>query len=100
MNENDIRQRERQRIKEVLDNEHAQGREKVANKILLSTDLSSSQIIDILQEIPKEQALSSFEKAMAQVPNPQIVVSGEEQSENIDIMAKRIASMAHTSSGE
>lgn len=100
MNENDIRQRERQRIKEVLDNEHAQGREKVANKILLSTDLSSSQIIDILQEIPKEQALSSFEKAMAQVPNPQIVVSGEEQGENIDVMARRIASLVHTSSGE
>lgn len=100
MNENDIKQRERQRIKEVLVSEHAQGREKVANKILLSTDLSSSQIIDILQEIPKEQPLSSFEKAMAQVPNPQIVVSGEEQGENIDVMAKRIASLAHTSSGE
>lgn len=100
MNENDIKQRERQRIKEVLDSEHAQGREKVANKILLSTDLSSSQIIDILQEIPKEQPLSSFEKVMAQVPNPQIVVSGEEQGENIDVMARRIASLAHTSSGE
>lgn len=91
MNENDIKQRERQRIKEVWDSEHAQGREKVANKILLSTDLSSSQIIDILQEIPKEQPLSSFEKAMAQVPNPQIVVSGEEQGENIDVMARRIS---------
>lgn len=49
MNEMEIRQQERQRMKEVFDNAEAQGREQIANKMLVTTDLSSSQIIEILR---------------------------------------------------
>lgn len=50
MNEMEIRQQERQRMKEVFDNAEAQGREQIANKMLVTTDLSSSQIIEILKD--------------------------------------------------
>lgn len=95
MNETDIKQQERQRLKEVLDSEQAQGREKIAAKMLATTDLSSSQIISILSEMPQKEAVSPFEKAMAQIPNPEISVSGEDNNENIDVVAKRIASMVN-----
>ena len=101
MNEMEIRQQERQRMKEVFDNAEAQGREQIANKMLVTTDLSSSQIIEILKDMPKQQVVSSFEKVMAQIPNPEIVVSGTETAENVEVMAKRIASLANkSSSGE
>lgn len=101
MNEMEIRQQERQKMKEVFDNAEAQGREQIANKMLVTTDLSSSQIIEILKDMPKQQVVSSFEKVMAQIPNPEIVVSGTETAENVEVMAKRIASLANkSSSGE
>ena len=82
-------------------NAEAQGREQIANKMLVTTDLSSSQIIEILKDMPKQQVVSSFEKVMAQIPNPEIVVSGTETAENVEVMAKRIASLANkSSSGE
>ena len=100
MNENEIREQERQRMRDVFDSAEVQGREQIANKMLVTTDLSSSQIIEILKDMPKQQPVSSFEKAMAQIPNPEIVVSGTETAENIEVMAKRIASLANISSGE
>ena len=73
----------------------------ITNKMLVTTDLSSSQIIEILKDMPKQQVVSSFEKVMAQIPNPEIVVSGTETAENVEVMAKRIASLANkSSSGE
>lgn len=87
-------------MRDVFDSAEIQGREQIANKMLVTTDLSSSQIIEILKDMPKQQPVSSFEKAMAQIPNPEIVVSGSESAENMDVMAKRIASLANISSGE
>jgi len=100
MTETDIKQQERQRLKEVLDSEQAQGREKIAAKMLATTDLTASQIVSILDDMPKKEVTSSFEMAMARIPNPEIIVSGETSEENIDVVAKRIASLANTSSGE
>lgn len=100
MNENEIRQQERQRMKDVFDNAEAQGREQIANKMLVTTDLSSSQIVELLKNMPKQQPVSSFEKIMKQIPNPEIVVSGSEASENVEAMAMHIASLANISSGE
>lgn len=90
MNEMEIRQQERQRMKEVFDNAEAQGREQIANKMLVTTDLSSSQIIEILKDMPKQQVVSSFEKVMAQIPNPEIVVSGTETAENVEVFASYV----------
>ena len=100
MNEQEIKQQERQRMKEVFDSNEAQGREQIANKMLVSTDLSSSQIIELLKEMPKQQAISPFEKAMATIANPEIVPANSEMPDNIDVFAQRVASLATSSNGE
>ena len=100
MNEQEIKQQERQRMKDVFDSNEAQGREQIANKMLVSTDLSSSQIIELLKEMPKQQAISPFEKAMATIANPEIVPANSEMPDNIDVFAQRVASLATSSNGE
>ena len=100
MNEQEIKQQERQRMKEVFDSNEAQGREQIANKMLVSTDLSSSQIIELLKEMPKQQAISPFEQAMATISNPEIVPANSEMSDNVDVFAQRVASLATSSNGE
>ena len=102
MNDIDVKQQERQRMQAVLESDVIRGREQIAGKMLATTDLSANQILDILKDIPQNQAqaVTPFEKVMAQIPKPQIVTADTDNSDNMDVMAQRIASLANTSSGE
>ena len=102
MEEIDVKQVERQRMQAVLDSDVVRGREQIASKMLATTDLSANQILDILKDIPqnKPQAVTPFEQVMAQIPKPQIVAADTDKSENMDAMAKHIASLVNHSSGD
>ena len=84
---------EKLRLKEILSGEHALGRETLARELALTTNIGAHDVIRILSNSPKEEVepVTSFEKVMSSIPNPQIEPERDEMEENIDAIAKRIA---------
>ena len=98
MNENlektavDIKAQERERMSQVFASEGVKGKEATAQALLAKTDLSASDILAILETVPLAKQSNAFEMAMAQVKNPAITPSAEEQEETAEDVADRIAS--------
>ena len=91
VNAEDIKEAERQRMADVFASETSKGFEATAQMLLAKTDLSAIDIVAILQTVPTAQE-TTFEQVMAQVKNPDITPSAEEQNETPEVVAKRIAS--------
>ena len=98
MNENvekqpvDIKAQERERMAQVLSAEGVKGKEATAQALLTKTDLSSTDILAILETVPVAKQSNAFEQAMAQIKNPAIAPSAEEKEETPEDVANRIAS--------
>src|SRR5574344_2034642 len=88
----DVKVAERQRMADVFASEVSKGKEETAHMLLAKTDLSAIDIVAILQTVPTQVRSTAFEQAMAQVKNPDITPSAEEQNETPEVIAKRIAS--------
>jgi hypothetical protein len=86
--------KERERLKDILSCEHAEGREQLAQEIALSTEISAVDASHLLANAPKEEptATNSFERVMAGVSNPEITPDADESAGDIDTVASRIAS--------
>jgi len=84
---------EKSRLKDILGSEHAKGRETLAREMAITTSIHAVEAIALLSSSPKEEAkpVTSFEKLMANIPNPEIEPEQGEMEENIDAVAKRIA---------
>ena len=88
----DIKAQERERMSQVFASEGVKGKEATAQALLAKTDLSASDILAILETVPLAKQSNAFEMAMAQVKNPAITPSAEEQEETAEDVADRIAS--------
>lgn len=88
----DIKAQERERMSQVFASEGVKGKEATAQALLAKTDLSASDILAILETVPLAKQSNAFEQAMAQVKNPAITPSAEEQEETAEDVADRIAS--------
>lgn len=85
---------EKLRLREILQSEQIKGKEELAYEMALNTNIGAAEIIKILAKAPmvkKEETISSFEKVMASIPNPEIDPSNDEITDTIDAVAKRIA---------
>ena len=98
MNENlekpavDIKAMERERMSQVLSAEGVKGKEATAQALLAKTDLSATDILAILETVPSAKQSNAFEQAMAQIKNPAITPSAEDNEETPEDVADRIAS--------
>jgi signal peptide peptidase SppA len=91
----DARASERKRFEDILGSAEAKGREKLAQEIALGTELShveASQLLSFASPDVKAN-VSDFETAMASTKNPDIQPEGEQQEDDIDAVALRIANM-------
>ena len=91
MNEIDVKQQERERMKAVFNDEITKGREKTAQTLLSETNLDASEILSILATVPITQS-SSFDTEMAKLKNPEVVQKADTAEENPEAVALRIAS--------
>lgn len=94
---------ERARISAILDLPQAQGREALARKLALGTDMDQTTAASLLEAAPSAQvnpsvpaatAPSAFSSAMAAIGNPEVGVSEESSmttDQQADAMARRIA---------
>jgi signal peptide peptidase SppA len=91
----DARASERKRFEDILGSAEAKGREKLAQEIALGTELShveASQLLSCASPDVKAN-ISDFETAMASTKNPDIQPEGEQQEDDVDAVALRIANM-------
>lgn len=88
----DVKMAERERMSQVFASELVKGKEATAQMLLAKTDMSTNDILAVLGTIPTISKTTDFEKAMANVPNPTISPSVEEQEETPEMVAARIAS--------
>lgn len=84
---------EKTRLGAILGSEEAKGREKLAKEMALGTDINAIEACQLLACAPVEtpKATTSFEKVMATIPNPSITPTGDENNNDIDAVASRIA---------
>ena len=98
MNENlekpavDIKAMERERMSQVLSTEGVKGKEATAQALLAKTDLSATDILAILETVPSAKQSNALDVAMAQIKNPAITPSAEDNEETPEDVADRIAS--------
>lgn len=93
-------QQERERIAAIIDSESADGREPLARHLAFETDMTPDSASAALKAAPASEPVSAhdtdtasgFERVMATVTNPDIEPATDEQEENIDDVAQRLAS--------
>ncbi|WP_221899685.1 hypothetical protein [Bathymodiolus platifrons methanotrophic gill symbiont] len=93
-------QQERERIAAIIDSESADGRGPLARHLAFETDMAPDAANAALKAAPVSKPVkaveanntSGFERAMATVNNPDIEPASDEQEENIDDVAQRLAS--------
>lgn len=88
----DIKSAERERMSQVFASNVSKGKEVTAQALLSKTDLSATDILEILDTIPNQAKTTDFEKVMATVKNPDISPSSEAMNETPEAIAQRIAS--------
>ena len=88
----DIKAQERERMSQVLSAENVKGKEAIAQALLAKTDLSASDIWAILETVPVAKQTNALDVAMAQIKNPAITPSAEDNEETPEDVANRIAS--------
>jgi signal peptide peptidase SppA len=86
---------ERARIKAILGDEQAEGRQKLASHLALATDTAPEAAAEMLAQAPKEQSENkpgSFDAAMRDLGNPKITPAANAEEDDVDAVAKRLAS--------
>ncbi len=88
--------KEKQRLKDILSCEAAEGREKLAQEIALNTEINAMDAQHLMKSAPKDEPekshSSSFERVMSSIPNPEIAPDGDDHIATADTVADRIAS--------
>jgi len=94
--ENTAVQNERERLQGILAHAEAQDRGELAHHLAFETDMTAEAAVALLAKAPKEtQAApetSGFQSAMAEISNPEITPSHEDDDEADEDVAKRLAS--------
>ncbi len=88
--------KEKQRLKDILSCEAAEGRQKLAQEIALNTEINAMDAQHLMKSAPKDEPeksqSSSFERVMSSIPNPEIAPDGDDHIATADTVADRIAS--------
>lgn len=88
--------KEKQRLKDILSCEAAEGRQKLAQEIALHTEINAMDAQHLMKSAPKDEPEksqpSSFERVMSSIPNPEIAPDGDDHIATADTVADRIAS--------
>ncbi len=88
--------KEKQRLKDILSCEVAEGRQKLAQEIALHTEINAMDAQHLMKSAPKDgpekSQSSSFERVMSSIPNPEIAPDGDDHIATADTVADRIAS--------
>jgi len=88
--------KEKQRLKDILSCEAAEGRQKLAQEIALHTEINAMDAQHLMKSAPKDEPeksqSSSFERVMSSIPNPEIAPDGDDHITTADTVADRIAS--------
>lgn len=88
--------KEKQRLKDILSCEAAEGRQKLAQEIALHTEINAMDAQHLMKSAPKDEPeksqSSSFERVMSSIPNPEIAPDGDDYIATADTVADRIAS--------
>lgn len=88
--------KEKQRLKDILSCEAAEGRQKLAQEIALHTEINAMDAQHLMKSAPKDEPekpqSSSFERVMSSIPNPEIAPDGDDHIATADTVADRIAS--------
>ncbi len=88
--------KEKQRLKDILNCEAAEGREKLAQEIALNTEINAMDAQHLMKSAPKDEPeksqSSSFDRVMSSIPNPEIAPDGDDHIATADTVADRIAS--------
>ncbi len=88
--------KEKQRLKDILSCEAAEGRQKLAQEIALHTEINAMDAQHLMKSAPKDEPeksqSSSFEQVMSSIPNPEIAPDGDDHIATADTVADRIAS--------
>ena len=88
----EIKSAERERMSQVFASETVKGKEVTAQMLLAKTDMSAADILAVLETVPTIAKTTDFEKAMANIPNPNISPSIDDVEETPEAVAMRIAS--------
>lgn len=89
INIEDIKATERQRMADVFASNSSKGVEATAQMLLSKTDLPATDILMILETVPKAKE-NPFEKVMAGIKNPEITPANDIVEESADSIARRI----------
>ena len=88
--------KEKQRLKDILSCEAAEGRQKLAQEIALHTEINAMDAQHLMKSAPKDEPKvsnsTSFERVMSAIPNPEIAPDGDDHIATADTVADRIAS--------
>ena len=88
--------KEKQRLKDILSCEAAEGRQKLSYEIALHTEINAMDAQHLMKSAPKDEPeksqSSSFERVMSAIPNPEIAPDGDDHIATADTVADRIAS--------
>ncbi len=88
--------KEKQRLKDILSCEAAEGRQKLSYEIALHTEINAMDAQHLMKSAPKDEPeksqSSSFERVMSSIPNPEIAPDGDDHIATADTVADRIAS--------
>lgn len=88
--------KEKQRLKDILSCEAAEGRQKLAQEIALHTEINAMDAQHLMKSAPKDEPKvsnsTSFERVMSSIPNPEIAPDGDDHIATSDTVADRIAS--------
>lgn len=88
--------KEKQRLKDILSCEAAEGCKKLAQEIALNTDINAMDAQHLMKSAPKDEPeksqSSSFERVMSAIPNPEISPDSDDYTSTVDAIADRIAS--------
>jgi len=87
--------KEKERLKDILSCEAAEGRQKLAQEIALHTEINAMDAQHLMKSAPKDEPeksqSSSFERVMSSIPNPEIAPDGDDHIATADTVADRIA---------
>ncbi len=88
--------KEKQRLKDILSCEAAEGRQKLAQEIALQTEINAMDAQHLMSTAPKNEPKgsnsTSFDRVMSSIPNPAIAPDGDDHIATADTVADRIAS--------
>ncbi len=88
--------KEKQRLKDILSCEAAEGRQKLSYEIALHTEINAMDAQHLMKSAPKDEPKvsnsTSFERVMSSIPNPEIASDGDDHIATADTVADRIAS--------